>query len=66
MRHPVVRLSFGRGDFKEPGYLRTNLAAQLAAIERRTATERCADTAPDRFAHLLLTAPKVVSQNCLS
>ena len=54
-RHPVVRLSFGRGDFKEPGYLRANLDAQLAAIERRTATERFADTAPDRFAHLLET-----------
>ena len=55
VRHPVVRLSFGKGDFKEPGYLRENLAAQLAAIERRTATERCADTAPERFAHLLET-----------
>ena len=55
VRHPVVRLSFGRGDFQEPGYLRANLAAQLAAIERRTATERCADTAPERLAHLLET-----------
>ena len=55
VRHPVVRISFGRGDFKEPGYLRKNLAAQLAGIERRTATERCADTAPERFADLLET-----------
>ena len=50
-----MRLSFGRGDFQEPGYLCANLAAQLAAIERRTATERCADTAPERLAHLLET-----------
>ena len=55
VRHPVVRISFGRGDFKEPGYLCKNLAAQLAAIERCTATERCADTAPERFADLLET-----------
>ena len=55
VRHPVVRLDFSGGDFKEPGYLRANLAAQLAAIERRTATERCADTAPERLAHLLET-----------
>ena len=32
----MVRLSFGRGDFKEPGYLHRNLMAQLDAVERET------------------------------
>ena len=35
VRYPVVRLSFGSGNFKEPGYLQTNLMAQLDAVERR-------------------------------
>ena len=35
VRHPVVRLDFGSGDFKQPGYLQEDAAAQLGAIERR-------------------------------
>ena len=53
VRHPVVRLSFGRGDFKEPGYLHRNLMAQLDAVERETGAASGYDTAPERFAHLL-------------
>ena len=33
---PVVRLSFGKGNFKRPGYLHTNLMAQLDGVERDT------------------------------
>ena len=36
VRHPVLRLSFGYGNFKEPGYLHRNLMEQLDAVERRT------------------------------
>ena len=34
-RHPVVRLSFGSGSFREPGSLDESIAAQLDASERR-------------------------------
>ncbi len=52
-KHPVLRLSFGRGDFSEPGYLRKNLMAQLDSVERRAGVKSAYDTVPDRFAHLL-------------
>ena len=38
VRRPVLRLSFGRGNFMEPGYLHTNLMAQLDAVGAR---DRC-------------------------
>ena len=53
VRHPVVRLSFGSGNFKEPGYLHTNLMAQLDAVERREDVKSEYVSAPERFAHLL-------------
>ena len=53
VRHPVVRLSFGSGNFKEPGYLQANLPDQLAAIERRAGVVVESATASGRFAHLL-------------
>ncbi len=53
VRHPVVRLSFGGGNFKEPGYLQANLMAQLDAIGRRAQVTSEYATAPGRFAHLL-------------
>ena len=53
VRHPVVRLSFGGGNFKEPGYLHTNLMAQLDAIGRRAQVTSEYATGPGRFAHLL-------------
>ena len=53
VRHPVVRLSFGRGNFKEPGYLQTNLMAQLDAVERREDVKSEYASAPERFADLI-------------
>ena len=35
VRHPVVRLDFSTGDFRDPGYLEDDAAEQLAAIEKR-------------------------------
>ncbi len=54
-RHPVVRLSFGSGNFKEPGYVETNLMAQLDAVARRAGIASDYATGPERFAHLLET-----------
>ena len=53
VRHPVLRLSFGSGNFKVPGYVETNLMAQLDAVERRTGVASDYATGPERFAHLL-------------
>ena len=53
VRSPVVKLSFGGGNFKEPGYLQASLMEQLAAIERDTSTERYSETAPGRLRDLL-------------
>ena len=55
VRHPVVRLSFGSGNFKEPGYVQTNLMAQLDAVERRAGIASDYATGPERLAHLLET-----------
>ena len=53
VRHPVVRLDFGSGDFKEPGYLHEDAAAQFAAIERRAGVAAEGGSAPVRFRRLL-------------
>ena len=53
VRHPVLRLSFGSGNFKVPGYVETNLMAQLDAVERRTSVVSDYSTGPERFGHLL-------------
>ena len=52
-RHPVVRLSFGGGNFKEPGLLEANVMEQLAAAERRLGVVTEYLTAAGRFAYLL-------------
>ena len=53
VRHPVVRLSFGKGNFKRPGYLHTNLMAQLDGVERDTGVKSAYATGPERFSHLV-------------
>ena len=53
VRHPVLRLSFGSGNFKEPGQLAGNLKEQLAAAERRAEVVTDYDTAPGRLSALL-------------
>ena len=53
IRHPVVRLSFGRGNFKDPDYVETSLMAQLDAVERQTGVASDYAAGPERFAHLL-------------
>ncbi len=51
--HPVIRLSFGSGDFKEAGYLHKNLSAQLSVLEAEAGVEPCFDTGPERLSHLV-------------
>ena len=51
VHHPVLRLSFGSGNFKEPGNLHKETMAQLGTIEK---VDGC-DTAPAYFRHLLRT-----------
>ena len=53
VRHPVVRLSFGSGNFKEPGQVEARLTEQLAAIERRAGLPADYTTVPGRFGDLL-------------
>ena len=53
VRHPVVRLSFGKGNFKLPGYLHTNLMAQLDGVERDTGVKSEYATGPERLSHLV-------------
>ena len=53
VRHPVVRLSFGAGNFKQPGYLHTNLMAQLDGVERDTGVRSEYTTGPERFGHIV-------------
>ena len=53
VRYPVLRLSFGSGNFKAPDYLHTNLMAQLAAIERQAGVGSAHSSAPERFGDLI-------------
>ena len=53
VRYPALRLSFGSGNFKEPGYVEDALMEQLAATERRAGIVSEYATAPGRFAFLL-------------
>ena len=53
VRHPVLRLSFGSGNFKEPGYLHVNLMAQLDVLEEQLGVGSRYDTAAERFGDLV-------------
>ena len=55
VRHPVVKLSLGKGNFKEPGYLHKNVMARLGVVEKQVAVDPCHDTGPERFDHLIRT-----------
>ena len=59
VRHPVLRLSFGSGNFKEPGNLHKETMAQLGTIEK---VDDC-DTAPAYFRHLLRTLHQRTGQS---
>ena len=62
LRHPVVRLSFAGGSFKQPGYVHTNVMAQLDGAAEAAGVESRYDTAPERFGHLLGTLHRHAGQ----
>ena len=53
--HPVVRLDWSAGNYREPDALRQEAAAQMDTIEREAALAERYDTAPSRFRHLIKT-----------
>ena len=55
VRHPVLRLSFGSGHFREPGYLHEEVMDQLQILEEESEVVVHHDAAPARFRHLIRT-----------
>ena len=53
VRRPVVRISFGSGDYREPGYLAEAVSAQLEEAESRAGIEPRSLAAPLRLHRLL-------------
>ncbi len=54
-RHPVVRLSFAGGSFKEAAKLHANVMAQLEGVAEQEGVSARYETAPERLAYLLRT-----------
>ena len=50
---PVVRLSFGSGDFGDPDWLREDMATQFEAIEKCAGLAASGSSAPARFRRLI-------------
>ena len=61
-RNPVLRLSFGSGNFKDAGYLHQNLMAQFDAIEEEAGVGSRYDSGPERFGHLMRTLHRRAGQ----
>ena len=53
VRHPVLRLDFSRGNFKEPSQLQEDVAAQLDAMEKRVGIRSDYAGASVRFSQLI-------------
>ena len=53
--HPVVRLSFGGGNFNDPDQISASVTEQLASIERANDIVPEFETSGGRLAHLLAT-----------
>ncbi len=53
VRHPVLRLDFSRGNFKEPSQLQEDVAAQLDALEKRLGVSSDYAGASVRFSQLI-------------
>ena len=62
VRYPVVRLSFGRGYFKEADYLHANVMTQLHTIAEEAGIAPRYDTAPDCFGDLIRVLHREVGQ----
>ncbi len=53
VRHPVVRISFGGGNFDSPDLVRISVERQLAATERRAGLEPGSVEVSNRFGELI-------------
>ncbi len=62
VRYPVLRISFGIGNFTTPEYLAKNLAAQLDNLEALFDFSSEYTTCPERFQALIQHAHKVTGQ----
>ena len=62
VRYPVVRLSFGGGDCRQPGYLHINLSAQLDRIEVQNGVIPRYETAPERLGYLIGSLHQLTGQ----
>ena len=62
VRYPVLRLSFGSGNFKEVGYLHANVMAQLHTIAEEAGIAPRYDTAPECFSDLIRVLHRQVGQ----
>ena len=53
VKHPVVRISFGSGNFLDPNWLPESIAMQLDEIGENAEIEARYSAAPARFTHLI-------------
>ena len=65
VRYPVVKLTLGKGNFKEPGYLHKNVMARLGVVEKQLAVGACHDTGPERLDHLIRTLHERTGQRAV-
>ncbi|MEZ5537217.1 MAG: ATP-binding protein [Thiolinea sp.] len=62
VRYPVLRFSFGSGNFTDADYLAKNLVAQLDNLEARFGFNSKYSTCPERFQALIQHAHKTTGQ----
>ena len=66
VRHPVLRLSFGGGHFKQPDYLQEDVADQLEVLEERMGVRpRPTSTPPVRFRRLIEASSERAGQRAV-
>ena len=53
VKYPVLRFSFGSGNFTDPNYLQQNLMAQLDKLENQANSQSGYTTCPERFQYLI-------------
>ena len=53
VKYPVVRISFGSGNFLDPGWLAESVAMQLDAVGENAGIEPRYSAVPARFTHLI-------------
>ena len=53
VKYPVLRFSFGSGNYTEPNYLQKNLMAQLDKLESQAGSQSGYTTCPERFQYLI-------------